>query len=159
MISRSSTKWTISLILSFCLLILALIGGNWGSTYAASTKDTLLPYINRIEPAAVQVGSPYIVMIITGGNFDINKNPRIRLTAPGLDQILEAPLMVLPDGISQIIRPQYLVSPITYELFVVQSSSGSIPTIPIEPGWDEISNPARFVVYEPEYIHIPIVKK
>jgi hypothetical protein len=52
-----------------------------------------------------------------------------------------------------------LTGPITYSLTVVQSNPGTIPTIPIDPNYDEESNPVPFKVYEPLWIYISIVHK
>jgi hypothetical protein len=153
-------KWFVSVLLALGVLALGLVGGSWGTSYAANTEK-LAPYIDKIEPAKVKVGTSYIVMIITGSGFEINKNARVRLTAVGIDEILDAPITTLPDAISQLIPGTYLAEPRTYDLYVVQSGADipTIPTIPIWPGVDEVSNPVPFIVYQPELIFIPILNK
>lgn len=159
MVSPSKVKWFVSFLLAVLVLVLGLKGGSWGSTYAANNTVDLAPSITRIEPAGVPVGSPYIVMVITGAGFEINKNPRIRLTSPGADVILDKPLFVLPDAISQLIPENYFSEPTIFDLSVVQSSAHTIPVIPVDPDYDEVSNIVKFTVYEPDLIFIPLINK
>ncbi len=159
MISTARVKWLVSILLAACVLVLALLGGKWGTSYAAENSLALAPHIDRIQPAAVRVGSPDVVMIVTGSGFEINKNPRVRLTTPLTDVVLAAPLQILPNALSQLIPGSYFTEPITYTLTVVQSNPGTVPTIPIDPDYDEVSNPVPFKVYEPLLIYISLVHK
>jgi hypothetical protein len=135
------------------------MGGNWGTTYAADDQVNAAPIIDRIQPSAVRVGSPYIVMIIHGENFINDGFTRVKLTAPGFVEMLEPPQQILPDGISQVILPDLLDEPIIYTVTVVHSIAQTIPTIPIVPPYDEESNPVPFAVYVPQYAYLSIVHK
>ena len=158
MFTKSKLKWFGSIILAGTLLVLALMGGKWGTTYAADSSINAAPYIDYIVPSEVQAGSPYFMMIIFGENFGTLENTRVRLTAIGYDEMLP-PTQVLPDGISVVIAADLLVVPKLYTVMVVKSTYGTIPTIPTIPPWDETSNPVPFTVYEPQYIHLPIIYK
>jgi hypothetical protein len=160
MMAKSRAKWILSFLVGAILLVLGFIGGSWGRSYAAVEINNPDPQITRIDPSGVPVGSNDIVMVISGSGFEIDKIPRVMLTAPGMtDVILDAPQTVLPNGISQFIGKEYFTQPILYTLYVVQSNhlpNPTIPTIPITP-WDEQSNPLPFLVFEP-YI-LPLVYK
>jgi hypothetical protein len=152
-------KWLISITLAGILLVLGLMGGNWGTTYAADDQVNAAPIIDRIQPSAVRVGSPYIVMIIHGENFINDGFTRVKLTAPGYEVMLEPPQQILPDGISQVILPDLLDEPIIYTVTVVHSIAQTIPTVPIVPPYDEVSNPVQFAVYVPQYAYLSIIHK
>jgi hypothetical protein len=128
MFTRSKIKWLGTFILAGILLTLAMVGGNWGTSYSASASVDAPPYIDSVEPFAVQAGSPYIVVIISGGNFGTDRNSiRVRLTGGGVDVMLE-PMVVLPDGISLAIDAPYLEVPRLYTLMVVKSTKHTVPT-------------------------------
>jgi len=157
MISASRMRWIFSFILAAIVLGLGLVGGPWGTSYAAENQVNLALTIVKIQPAIVRVGSPGIVLLITGSGFEVNKNPRVRLTAPGIDVLLAEPLYVLPTAIYQFIPSSYFDDLITYDVYVVQSTPGSIPTIPIDPGYDEVSNSVPLTVTQPMFI--PMIMK
>jgi hypothetical protein len=159
MYSSMKLKWFVSITLAGILLVLGLMGGNWGITYAANDKVNAAPIIDRIQPSAVRVGSPYIVMIIHGENFMNDGFTRVKLTATGFEEMLESPQQVLPDGIGQVILPDLLDEPKLYTLTVVHSTANTVPTIPIVPIKDEESNPVLFSVYVPQYAYLSIIHK
>ena len=159
MFTRSKIKWLGTFILAGILLTLAMVGGNWGTSYSASAYVDAPPYIDSIDPFAVQAGSPYIVVIISGGNFGTDRDSiRVRLTGDGVDDMLE-PLVVLPDGLSVAIDAPYLEVPRSYTITVVKSIYHTIPTIPTIPPSDEVSNPIPFLVYEPLFLYLPVINK
>jgi hypothetical protein len=160
MFTTSKIKWFGTVIVAGILLLLAMLGGKWGTSYAADASINAAPYIDNIVPSAVPAGSPYIIMIISGGNFGTLADTRVRLKADedGYDDLL-LPLQVLPDGISVIISTDLLVVPKLYTVTVVKSTSGTVPTIPTIPPWDEVSNPVPFTVFEPTGIYLPIISK
>ncbi len=111
------------------------------------------------NPFAVQAGSPYIVVVITGGNFGTDRNSvRVRLIGDGVDVMVE-PIVVLLDGISLAIDAPYLELPRLYTLTVVKSTKQTVPTIPTIPPVDEASNPIPLVVYEPLFLYLPVINK
>ena len=157
MYSTSKIKWFGSIILASIILILALMGGEWGTNYSASAAVNVPPYIVSIDPSAVLAGSPYKVMVITGQSFGDMTDTRVRLTAVGYDDIL-APLLVFPDAISVVIPAALLIEPKVYTVTVVMSTADTVPTIPITP-WDEESNPVPFTVYEGQFHYLPIINR
>ena len=159
MFTRSKIKWLGTIILAGILLTLAMVGGNWGTSYSASASVDAPPYIDSIDPFAVQAGSPYIVVIISGGNFGtVRDDVRVRLTGDGVDVMLE-PMVVLPDGLSVAIDGPYLEVPRLYTVTVVKSTEHTVPTIPTIPPEDEVSNPIPFLVYEPLFQYLPVINK
>ena len=51
MLATSKIKWFGSIILAGILLVLALMGGNWGTNYSASASVNAAPVINSIQPS------------------------------------------------------------------------------------------------------------
>jgi hypothetical protein len=155
MFTTPKIKWFGSIVLAGTLLVVALMGGKWGTTYSASASVNVAPVIVSIDPSAVPAGSPDTTMIIIGSNFGDMTDTRVRLTGIGVDLLIE-PLEVLPDGLSVIIPDTLLTAPTLYIITVVKSTPHSIPTIPITP-WDEESNPVPFFVYGVSNLHLPII--
>jgi hypothetical protein len=155
MLATSKIKWFGSIILAGILLVLALIGGNWGTSYSANASVAAAPIITSIRPPAVLAGSGNTIIIISGSNFGSLITPiQVRLTMLGIDRLL-TPLQVLPNGISVIIPADLLTVPAVYTLTVLKSNLGTIPTIPTPPDV-EISNPLPFMVYKEAFYH-PII--
>jgi hypothetical protein len=160
MLTKNRIKWVASIILGGILLVLGMAGGNWGTSFAADASVNVAPLIDHIQPSAVPAGSPYRVMIIYGENFGTSRQAiRVRLTSTGIDILLDEPLQVLPDGISQVIPADYLIEPIVYTLTVIRSNPGTVPILPPNPIYDEESNPVPFIVYEPLPMPLPIIYK
>jgi hypothetical protein len=155
MVATSKIKWLGSIILAGTLLVLALLGGKWGTTYSAKADVCEAPVINSISPSSIPTGSPDTTMVITGSQFGNMTDTRVRLTGIGFDQAF-VPLQVLPEGISVIIPNTNLVDPIMYLVTVIKSCPGTIPTIPITP-YDLESNPVPFFVIGASFIHLPII--
>ena len=157
MLATSKIKWFGSIILAGIFLVLALIGGNWGTSYSASASIAAAPIITSIRPSTVPAGSGNTIIIITGSNFGNLVTPiQVRLTMVGIDRLL-TPLQVVPNGISVIIPADMLTVPALYTLTVLKSNFGTIPTIPTPPDV-EISNPLPFMVYRDAFYH-PIINR
>jgi hypothetical protein len=157
MFSTSKIKWFGSIVLAGCLLTLALMGGNWGTTYPANASVAAVPVITSIDPSKVPAGSADTIVIISGSNFGNMDTTRVRLTNTDTDLLLK-PLQVLPnEGVSVNITDTLLVSPTLYIVTVIKSEPGSIPTLPIVPPYDLISNPLPFFVYGASNILLPII--
>jgi len=158
MLTKTRIKWGVSIILAGILLALALVGGNWGTTYAADIEDNPVPTINFISPNRIQAGSPSTLLFISGTNFDIKDYTGVRIVGNGIERILTDGLIIPPNSIWINIPSDLLVNPTIYEVTVVVSYGDprSIPTIPITP-WDEESNPKSLLVYEGSYL--PIIFK
>jgi hypothetical protein len=154
MVYTSKIKWFGSIILAGTLLVLAVMGGKWGTNFSASAGVNLMPYIESINPTSVPAGSPYKIMIIIGSGFGDMTDTRVRLTSEGFDQLL-VPLQVLPDGISVVIPADLLTEPKVYTVTVVWSSVHSIPVLP-PTEWDEESNPKPFTIFSP-FTYLPII--
>jgi len=156
MFSSSKIKWFASIILAGIFLALGMMGGNWGTSYAADASVNLAPVIDKITPSSAPVGSPYVVVIIDGSGFGTIFNTAVYITAIGFEDVL-TPSFILPDGISVVIPAELLIEPKLYMIYVVRSNANTVPSIPLVPPWDEVSNPAPFTVYEPVYQYLPIV--
>ncbi|OGN98614.1 MAG: hypothetical protein A2Z71_11040 [Chloroflexi bacterium RBG_13_50_21] len=160
MLATNKIKWSISIILGGLLLVLALIGGNWGTSYAASAPDCAVPSITLVNPSVVPSGSPDTVIVITGSNFGNIDDTRVRLQGSGgLDVILTQPLAVYPTALSVTVTDTLLTEPNLYILTVVKSCHAppTIPVLPLFPDWDVESNEVPFTVYAAEYFYLPII--
>jgi hypothetical protein len=156
MLTKTKIKWGVSIILAGILLALALVGGQWGTSYAANDGISAVPHINFIVPSAVKAGSPATLVFISGTDFGTTDDTGVRLVGDGVDEILDA--FVTANGIWVDIKADYLLNPITYQLSVVMSTVHSSPTTPITP-WDVESNAVPFRVYTAHYIYLPIVTR
>jgi hypothetical protein len=157
MSETSKIKWVGSIVLAGTLLVMALLGGNWGTNYSASASALALPHIDSIIPSAVPAGSPDTIMIIIGSNFGNVNDTAVRLKGITIDEII-LPQQVLPNGISVNIPSTYLTDPALYIVTVVKSTLPSIPTVPITP-WDQESNQVSFSVFAAQFIHLPFIHK
>ena len=156
MAATSRFKWFGSIVLAGFLLILALMGGKWGTDYSASAGVYVAPFIESIVPSAVPAGSPDTFVVISGSDFGTVDDTRVRLTGTGVD-VLFVPEGISPDQISITITDTLLIEPQQYILTVLKSISGTIPTIPFPPDV-EISNPVPFTVYSLSQ-YLPIINK
>jgi hypothetical protein len=157
MLVTAKIKWFGSIILGGTLLVLALMGGNWGTNYIASASVDAAPIITSISPASVPAGSPDILLTIWGSNFGSMNDTRVRLTTGfGFDQLF-SPAEIRQNRILVILPASLFVDPILYTLTVVKSTPGTIPTLPPTP-YDEESNPVPFTVYETLYLYFPIMQ-
>lgn len=159
MLATSKSKWLGSIILAGTLLALALMGGNWGTSYAADNSVNVPPNITSLIPSAIRVGSPSTVVIVVGSGFGSISDTRVRLVGNGIDQIVEETLQVIETGISIRIPANLLASPNLYILTVIKSNKQTIPTIPIWPPYDEISNSTMLTVYTPVFTYLPCIKR
>lgn len=153
-------KWFGTIIVAGILLVLAVMGGKWGTTYSANAGVNVAPHIDSINPFAVPAGSPETTLIITGSNFvEEGKTVWVRLKGSVIDRIL-TPESVLPTGISVKIPADLLVSPNVYILTVLKYTGTTMPTIPTipPPNW-EISNEVPFTVFNPIYYYYPLIFK
>jgi hypothetical protein len=159
MSAPSKIKWFASIIMAGTLLFLALMGGNWGTSYSASASVYVAPFIASMDPSAVLAGSANTPLIINGSNFGTGTDTRVRLAGDGIDLLL-IPLEITSDQIRVIVPAYLLVEPIIYTLTVIKSIGGTIPTIPTipNPPGEEISNPVPFTVYGP-FTYLPIITK
>jgi hypothetical protein len=157
MLMKSKFKWIGTIVLAGFLLVSALLGGKWGTSYAADAAVSAPPVIYKIIPDAIPAGSPDKPIVISGANFGDVTDTAVRIKGTVVDQIL-IPVQVIPDGLSLWIPAALLVNVDTYLVTVVKSTQQSIPTIPITP-WDEQSNALPLTVYAPKYQFLPMVSK
>ncbi len=157
MSTASKLKWLVSMVLGALVLVLALVGGKWGTTYASDSGVLTAPVVDRIVPNKIPVGSQSKVVIIVGANFNqCSIWPRI--TDPGLDVILDT-LQILPDAISVPLDASYFSEPTVYSVTVVNSIYCTAPVAPYLPEWDEISNAVTLTIFEPVRSFLPIVRR
>lgn len=158
MLTKPRFRWLISLILGGVLLLMALMGGNWGSDYSARASIDANPVIDYIVPSLIPAGSPDTVIIIGGSNFGNIYNTRVRIKGDSQDKMLK-PKYIISTGISVNITDTLMVNPTVYELRVYRSDYYTIPSIPTFPEWDKSSNPVNLTVYEPIPVFLPIIKR
>jgi len=159
MLTTSKIKWLGSIILAGTLLVLAMMGGNWGTSYAADNSVNVAPTITSIIPSLIRVGSASKVVIVVGTDFGDIKDTRVRLVGNGVDQIIEETLQVIETGISIRIPATLLAVPTLYSLTAIKSNKQTIPTIPLWPAHDEVSNSITLTVYTPVFTYLPCIKR
>ena len=159
MLTASRTKWIASLILGGILVVLALVGGKWQTTYAADAGVNQVPVIDHIYPSKAPAGSDNLVMIIMGSNFG-QVEDFIRVWLEDADHnYTAAPIEVIDTALSVVITDTLMVAPDFYSIRVVKSNGLSVPTIPPDPIYDQVSNAVEFEVYAPLRIFLPVMDK
>jgi len=166
MLTTKKIKWLISLTLASILLVLALIGGDWGKTYAAIDGFFDPPHIDQLFPSGYPVGWHTDWIIISGSNFsgyDSEGNPfgdtgdtRVRLSGKNYDEMF-TPKQIIEDGISIEVDGLFFGQPESYIITVVRSTNRTIPTIPTIDPVDLVSNKVFFQIYETTFL--PIINK
>ena len=152
-------KWVMCLILGGILLIIAMFGGKWEPTYAADGGLNAIPVVDYIYPSAVPAGSGDVVMIIGGSNFgEVEDFIRVWIR-DAQHEYIAAPMEVIDTGISVVITDTILVEPTVYSITVVKSNGLSVPTIPPNPIYDQVSNSANLLVYAAIPAYLPLIEK
>ncbi len=156
--SAAKIKWLVSILLAGIVLVLALLGGDWGTTYNAEAS-TNAPVITSITPMWEFVGTQSFFMVISGSDFGTStQNVRVHIIGNGVDDLIE-PYRVLDNGMSVTISASYMTAPNLYSITVIKSTKPSIPTLPIWPVIDQESNAATFTVVAPQRFYLPVVDK
>jgi hypothetical protein len=153
MITRSKIKWVGTILVAGIALALALMGGKWGTSYAADAGVNVAPTIDEIDPHAAPVGSSSKFIVITGSNFGSVSNTAVRVKDTTTDISL-TPVAVLVDGLIVNFPASLFTSETVYQVTVV-IYSGTIPTIPPF----EESNSLPFVVFIPRSMYFPVISK
>jgi hypothetical protein len=157
MFTTSRIKWIGTIILAGLLLIVALLGGKWGSSYSASAHVYTTPNIYSIIPVFVPEESPDTPMTISGNNFGSMDVTRVWISkgcfapTPGCFPEELDPSAVSPTQVSVTIPASYLVSPAIYWLQVVVYVGETVP-------FGNYSNPALFIVGHPDH-YLPLIQK
>lgn len=154
MLTTNKIKWLGTLTIAGVLLILALIGGDWGTTYAADLSALQAPRIDSIEPPGVKVGSPYQIILIRGADFGDVVDTRVRLSGTNYDQMFP-PVTIFPDYIYVMVPEYFFTQPEKFIVTVVRSTTHTVPTIPTIVPPDLVSNKVFFNVFLP--LFLPIV--
>ncbi len=161
MFTASKMKWLAALVLAGALLLLTLVGGDWGTTYTVKAEDVTALSITQLWPDSVPYGQiQNVLMIISGTNFGNVSNTGVRVKNQTVDNIY-APLSVTPDGtgLSVVLPYTIRLTPTVYDITVVVSTQNTMPTVPTLPAWDVESNALPFVVYQPQYTYLPQLLK
>jgi hypothetical protein len=153
MLTRSKMKWMGTILVAGIALALALIGGKWGTSYAADAGVNVPPTIIKLDPNSAPVGSPGLYVVITGSNFGSMSDTAIRIKDSTID-IYRQPAAMVPGGLI-VYFPSYLFTNETVYDVTVVIFSGTVPTVPPF----EESNSLPFTVYLPKYIYLPIISK
>ncbi len=150
MFTTSKVKWFGSILLAAILLILALTGSKWGTTYAASASINATPIIQDIFPEIVTVGSPDITMVINGLYFGTLADTKVWLYERGVPQELD-PVSVNANQITVTIPANLLDAPHIYLVQVVVYVSDTVPV-------GNYSNLVPFSIWSPD-TYLPIMHK
>jgi hypothetical protein len=158
MITSSKVKWYGSILLAGIFIILALLGGNWGTSYSASASVNPDPIIQYISPVLVPIGSPDTPMDIYGLNFEPMVDTKVWISnncvvIPGRDCGSRefAPVDISPTHISIIVPADMFEAPSIWIVQVVIYVGQTIPT-------GNYSNPAVLGVWSPD-TYLPITHK
>lgn len=159
MIGSIQKKWFATISLAIMILILAIIGGKWGSSYSVSASPNIAPVIDSISPALVEVRSPDTQITITGSNFGNQEDTGVFIYGGGYYRLLPPADTITPNYMTVVITDTLLVSPINFILQVVKTTDGTPPISPTLPHPnEEVSNPVRFSVWSPD-TYFPIIQK
>jgi len=161
MSATNKIKWLGSIILAGALLVLAMMGGTWGTTYTVDASVNAEPYIESIDPAGVYAGSPNRLIIISGTDYGNLNNTGVRLLGDTSDSLLYPLESISPLQIKVLIPSELLVEPTLYILTVIKSLTEYPPTIPTvpDPPEEEISNPVPFTVYVGQFNYLPFISR
>ncbi len=160
MLTTTKIKWLGSITLAGIFVILALIGGDWGTTYTANASVNANPTITSILPSKVPVRSPNKVVVIYGSIEGTEDDTAVRFTGNGYDQMLHPP-EVYPDGLSVTVTDTLMTVPTVYTVTVVTSGREEGHTIPELPIWpfDLVSNVLTFTVFQADEYFLPIINR
>jgi hypothetical protein len=158
MLTANKIKWLGSIILAGVLLVLALMGGDWGTNFTASASANADPIIYLIQPSTVPVRSPSRVIVVSGLNFGTRDDTAVRLSGGGIDNILY-PINVQSNGLSVTVEDIYMTESTVYSLTVVISGRPDGHTLPELPLWpfDLQSNALDFTVFQAEEYFLPMI--
>ena len=156
MLSVTKIKWLASIIMAGILLSLALMGGRWGTSYAA-TEDGPDPLIYSVLPPKAPVRSPDKVIVVAGLYFGDQTNTGVRLQGNGFDKVLPT-IAAQDNAISALVTDTLMTEATVYTVTVVRSDAGTIPVVPLEPPWDHESNALQFTVFQAEEYFLPIIR-
>jgi hypothetical protein len=155
MLATTKIKWLASIILAGILFCLALTGGKWGTSYAA-TADGPDPLIYSVLPPKVPVRSPDKVIVVAGLYFGGPINTGVRLQGNDFDKVLPT-IAVQGNAISAVVTDTLMTEVTVYTLTIVRSDAGTIPVVPLMPPYDHESNPLTFTVFQAEEYFLPII--
>ena len=158
MSGTAKSKWFACTFLAGLLLIVALMGGEWGIKYEAQAYLHTDPHIDWILPNHVMPGSPTIVMVIGGANFGNRIDTSVRIRGTGIDDLL-IPATILPNRIWVAIPFTYLEIPSVYTITVVIYDIPPIPTIPPPPPIGESNSVIFLVVDHLSTFYLPLINK
>lgn len=173
--NNSPYNWAKAILFGSILLALALTGGNWARTSAASPSAVAAPpTIASISPTFLNRSAADTPMVITGTNFGTLANTRVRFYQWGGNDnnpIELTPLAVNPGSIALNLPSTILVNPNKFSVVVIVYTVPlpPVPTVPAIPPvppypvtpvqpiltvtpWELMSNPAIFNVLRPLYL-------
>lgn len=158
MITSSKVKWFGTILLAGIFLILALLGGKWGTSYSASASVNPDPIIQYISPVLARIGSPDTPMDIYGLNFEPIEDTKVWISnnCVVIPQVFcdtreLTPINISPTHISVIIPADMLQAPTIWIVQVVIYVGQTVPG-------GNYSNPALFGVWSPD-TYLPIMHK
>jgi hypothetical protein len=160
MSTRSKYTWIASIIAGGALLILALIGGSWRVSYAADAGVNAQPAISYVYPSSVPAGTASGWMIIVGSDFgEVEDFVRIWITDTEHNSYRVTPYEVIDNVISVEITPTLLADPHLYHVAVIKSNGLSIPPVPPDLDYDQVSNWVDFLVYQTGSVYLPVIRR
>ena len=126
MLTTTKFKWLVSIILAGTMLVLALMGGEWGKNYTANAQVENAPIIYAVLPPSVPVRSPNRIIVVAGLYFGDEIDTWVRLNGNGVDVVLR-PVGIEPGGVSVIVTDTLMTETVVYSLTVVKSDSSHSP--------------------------------
>jgi hypothetical protein len=159
MFLKSSKTWLGTIALASILMMLAIFGGNWGTSYAKPSEPAAAPVITSIDPKYVHVTSGNTLMVIRGTNLGTQDVTRVRFYQWDSSVVYElVPQHVQSELIVVEIPGNMTDQPHKYNVMVVvYSSTPTVPTLPTIPGQN--SNLAVFSAFEPIYYYLPCIHR
>ena len=118
---KSTSKWLLSIGITTCVLVLALMGGIWQSGRAQTIPT--IPSLTTYDPHQVFVNSGDFVLTINGFNFNQLPFVGVRWFISGVVDVLLVPTSVSPDGTQIIVTvPGNLITQInTAYVYVINN--------------------------------------
>ncbi|MDO8969625.1 MAG: IPT/TIG domain-containing protein [Saprospiraceae bacterium] len=148
MLSKTNKTWLGTIGLASILMLLAIFGGTWGTSYAASSEASAAPVITSIDPVKMPVSGSGVHMVIRGSNFGTLSGTHVWVLqwgGPAKEMVI---LSILSDLIVIDVPGSMTNQPNRSDVGVVTGSgSSTVPTIPTIP-----VRKFTFWVYLPTYL-------
>ena len=162
MLTSTKIKWLGSITLAGILVILALMGGDWGKDFKANASEAPLPVITRLIPDRMPVRSPDKVIVVEGYIPGNEHDTAVRFSGSYFDDMLHPP-EVYEFGTSVNVTDTLMTEATVYTVTVVISrwpppDGPTIPHLPITM-YDDVSNVLTFTIFPVNEFFLPVISK